>query len=195
MARPESVDPHQQYQEAATALGLTDRKHEQLRDDFEKAAIALERNLCDDSLRQVAGQTAVEYYETLLEKPLAKAGLGMTQRGVCGVKDKGGKVSVTEALSLVYSFRNGLRLPWDCMPAHWRTPSDLALQAKLEADIREGHLTADALTGTLGLLAKPWELSKLASLCKPQPGYTQNSYAKPLPLLSPPPDSWSGRRR
>jgi hypothetical protein len=193
-ARP-APDPKDQFREAVVVLGITNDKHRQLRSEFEFASLEMERNPCNDSLRQIAGQTAVAYYETLLERPFVKAKLEMTQRNLCSGKIDG-KWVPAEPLTLIQAFHNGLRLPWECLPADWRTPTDLALQAKLEADIRGWRLTSDALTGTLGLLAKPWDNSPHARACEAPPSQVDRSPRTQLPLVSAPPDSWSnGRRR
>jgi hypothetical protein len=199
MERPPTT-PRSQFREAAIALGITEAKHQALREDFEQTTILMDREPCNDSYRRVAGQAAVAYYETLLERPFMRAKLEMTQRSVCAVKINGKATTHTphEPLSFVQAFQNGLRLPWDCMPDEWQTPPDLALQAKLELNIKTGRLTSDALTGTLGLLASSWEGSVQARNCEPTASRISSSSSRGnIPLLAAPKDSWDGggRRR
>jgi hypothetical protein len=196
LAERRPLDARAQFLAAAAELGITDRQHNELRADFERSTIAMERDPCNENLRKLAGLAAVEYYETLLEKPFVKAKLTMTQRNVCEAKIDGRPVA-NDPLSLVDAFNRGLRLPWDCLPQEWRTPSDLALQATLETNIRTLRLTSDSLTGTLGLLAKPWENSHFAQRCEPREprrSYSDNSRPN-LPVIAAPPDSWNGPGR
>lgn len=192
-----SATPKSQFRDAAIALGVTDAKRKALRADFETATLLMDREPCNESYRKTAGQSAVTYYETLLERPFIRAKLEMTNRSVCASNANSAQMTrAQEPLSLVQAFHNGLRLPWDCMPDEWRTPSDLALQAKLELNIKSARLTSDALTGTLGLLATTWENSPQARACNPTAPYrSQSDYRAPLPKLAPPRDSWDGRAR
>lgn len=181
--------PKDRFSAAVNELGVTDTIHTKLRDDFERAALEMQRAPCDEDARARVGRAAVAYYETLLEKPFVKANLRMTRRGVC----TGQGEAKSEPLSLIEAFRGGLRLPWDCMPEEWRTPLDLALQAKLEGDIRSIRLTTESLSGTLGLLSQSWEQSSYRHACEPRAPRPESK--KRLPILAEPVDDWSRSRR
>lgn len=183
-----------QFSEAAASLGISEKKRIELRGDFERAMDAFLQNTCDENLRNIVGVTAVDYYETLLEKPFSKAKLYMTSSNVCAVRPNG-ELAATDPLAIAERFQRRLRLPWDCMPDDWRTPVDLALQSKLEASIHNGTLTSGSFTGTLALLAMPWEKSPQRNICRvAQPAMDRS---RPnLPVLAAPRDSWSeGSRR
>lgn len=186
--------PRERFLEAFAAQGVPAKKLAEIRLQFERASLDKERDPCNDSYRMIAGQAAVEYYEVLLEKPFLRAKLTMTDRNVYS-SDSRGAIVRREPLSLAAAFNQGLRLPWDCLPDEWRTPVDLALQSKLESDIRDGRLTSDALEGTLGLLSRPLEKSPHLSSCVEKTTVKPNTYTKRLPLLAAPPDDWSGSRR
>lgn len=189
------LTPRERFQDAAASMGTSTAKVAELRDQFERTILQKDRDQCNDTHRLLAGEAAVAYYETLLEQPFIKARLSMTRRNVCSL-DEHGVVIASDPLTIVTAFRQGLRLPWDCLPEEWRTPRDLALHARLEGDIRDGRLTSEVLTGTLGLLARPWEQSPRSRGCDAKPtAYYPNSYKQPLPLLAAPPDGWSGGRR
>ena len=169
---------------AASQLSITDSVRSSLRQEFSHALNEMERNLCDNSLREIAGQTAVAYYEALVEKPVIKAGLQLNRRGICEPAN-----GSTEPLTLSQFNPNGLRLPWDCMPGSWRTPLDLALQAKLEQYLRSGVLTSESLTGTLSALAKPSFDSAFNARCTHSHNYltsSQNNTWNQLPVLAGP---------
>lgn len=194
--RSKPADPRAEFRNAAVAVGVTDELREELRTTLTRAMIALENDGCDEIVRDRAGKAAVAYYETLLEKPFAKARLHMTRRGVCAVTRED-LANRADPLSLVADFQNGLRLPWDCMPIEWRTPSDLALQAKIESSIRSYLLSSEDLKGTLGILAKSWENSSLWRRCRAKQFPNSSNSRSPLPLIASPPDDWdrTPRRR
>lgn len=179
-----------QFLKAATKLGITEAKRTALRNDLQQALLEMERYKCEENQRLVAGQIAVAYYETLLEKPVVAANLHMTRRGICEVRSE----KPEEPLALARPFYGSLRLPWDCMPSEWRTPLDLALQAKIEQAIELGLLTTEGMTGTLGVISKSWNESQFKRQCAPRTVYEAPSYPRNLPVLAAPRDSWDRRR-
>ncbi len=181
-------------EKAALKLGVTDEVRTTLRQQFLKAMNDMQSELCDESLRDRAGRAAVQYYETLLEKPVTEAGLEITYQNRCQVR-LNRNTHPFQQMFAVSGLGSNLVLPWDCLPGHWRTPTDRALQAKLEQVLRTGHLTNDSLKGTLALLARPTKLSPIPALCNRE---TSSSNRRPnLPLISAPTDDWdrTPRRR
>ena len=192
MVRLGEVDHTATLEQAAIGQGVTDEVRAKLRQDFAKALIEMERELCDEWLRDRAGKQAVLYYETLLEKPVIAAGLEMTYHNRCQPKLNRNSHPF-ERLINGGGLGSNLTLPWDCLPDHWRTPTDRALQAALESVLRAGHLTNDSLTGTLALIARPTMLGPLPGLCRRPP---PDIYQRPnLPLIAEPTDDWDRRSR
>lgn len=187
--------PQRSFAKSAEALGLTESARQEVRSEFSLRLIEMEADPCNYTRRKNAGRAAVAYYETVLEKPFVAARLTIAKRGICETSKEEAGYRM-DPFSLVHEFRKGLRLPWDCLPIEWRTPEDLALQAKLEANIRNGLLNAQSLTGTLGVLSTPWELSPYAARCQIRPtSHSHDGSRRSLPLISSPPDDWVGSRR
>lgn len=180
------ADARTRFMQAAATLGITDEKRKMLRDDLQRDLIYMESDKCDETRRALAGLSAVAYYVTLLEKPVIAAKLHMTRRGICEVATE----KPEEPLSIARNFSGGLRLSWECMPGEWRTPLDLALQAKIEQGIALGVLTSEAMSGTLGVAAVSWKDSQFHARCSPAQRYEPSSSFRNLPVLSAPRDSW-----
>jgi hypothetical protein len=194
IAMSRQPDHNDLLEKAAVKLGVTSEVRAALRQQLLKAMHDMDRELCDESLRDRAGRAAVQYYETLLEKPVTEAGLEMTYHNRCQLRLNRGSHPF-ERLFSVSGIGSNLTLPWDCLPDHWRTPIDRAIQAKLEQVLRAGYLTNDSLKGTLAMLARPTKLSPISSLCN-RPSYSSDR-RRELPLISAPTDDWdrTPRRR
>jgi hypothetical protein len=188
------ADPKVTLEQAALTLGVTNEVRLKLRQDFQKALLDMERDLCEETLRDKAGKVAVRYYETLLEKPVIAAGLEVTYHNRCRPRPDANSHPF-ERIIAGHGLGSNLTLPWDCLPDHWRSPIDRALQARLERVISVGHLTNDSLTGTLALVARSTKLSPIRSICH-RPSH-ESSRQPNLPLISEPTDDWDrrGRRR
>lgn len=185
-------DHNASFEQSASKLGVTEELRADLRHQFEKDLLGMEREICDESMRDKAGRTAVKYYETLLERPVIDAGLEMTYDSRCQLRADRNSHPF-ERLFAKRGLGSNLTLPWDCMPARWRTPLDRALQAKLEHVIGTGLLTNDSLTGTLAVVARPTKLSPIGRLCN-QPAYRHERRPN-LPLISAPTDDWDRQSR
>lgn len=189
---PKDIDHRASLAEAAARLGVTDEVRASLRNDLQKTIGYLGGDLCDESLRDQVGRAAVAYYETLLEKPVMEAGLEMTYDSRCMPRISLG-THPFEALRSRGGLGGNLTLPWNCLPEKWRTPTDRALQARLEQLIKSGHITSESLTGTLAVIARPTRVSPLRGLCR-RPTH-EVSRSRPLPLNYVPPDDWDRAHR
>ena len=181
------LDATSSLEQAAARLGVTDASRERLREDFRYALLEFGKDTCDEENRTRAGKAAVAYYETLLEKPFTEAGLEMTAEALCQPATRRG-VHPFEVLIL----GGRQTLPWGCLPLAWRTPVDLALQARLEQAIRSGTLTSSSLTGTLALIAQPLPGGHLVNSCR-RPN--KDSSRRDLPVNAAPNDDSGPRRR
>lgn len=190
-----ATDPRVSFEQAALRLEVTDQVRTQLRMDFEKALLAMEEDLCEETYRNRAGKAAVRYYETLLEKPIISAGLEVSYHNRCQSRPRGTSHPL-ERIFATSGIGANLTLPWDCQPDRWRSPMDRALQMKLQWTINVGHLTSENLTGTLALLARSPKLSPIPNLCTRRQSYGHDRRPN-LPLISTPTDDWdrTGRRR
>ena len=184
------------FAESAAKLGVTEEVRQELREQFQKELQKMDGDLCEETYRVRAGKAAVKYYETLLEKPVLAGGLEFTYDNRCQHRT-GFQVHPLERMLSVKGLGGNLTLPWDCMPSSWRTPTDRALQAKLEKMLSVGYLTTDTLSGTLAVIARSPKLSPIASICR-RPAESSRGYrrASDLPLISTPTDDWDrGSRR
>lgn len=176
------------FDRAATELGVTAERRKELSDTLQAAYNDLEEVPCDEGLLDRAGRATVAYYETLLEKPLLAANLGMTYESFCQPKlDK--NAHPLEPLLNRRGLGMNLKLPWTCMPLNWRPPLERALQTRLEGYLASGRIPADAFTGTLALIATPRKRSPLQHECRSSSsaGYSQQ---RSLPVERVPLDDW-----
>ncbi len=187
-----SDDHKSSFERAAAKFGVTDALRADLRQQFQKTLVEMDRDICDETLRDRAGKAAVAYYETLIEKPVTEAGLEVTYDSRCQSRPDRNRHPF-EQLFMQRGLGSNLTLPWDCMPSHWRTPLDRALQAKLEQMIISGRLTSESLSGTLAIISRPTKLSAIPGMCRRA---SSDTARRNLPLINAPTDDWDrGRRR
>ena len=175
----------QRFATSALELGVTDAMREQLGAALQSALTDLDEVPCDEGLQSRAGKAAVAYYETLLEKPIVAAGLMVTFDSYCRELPSKNDHPLTPLVRRLGLGAN-LRLPWSCMPDGWRTPLHRALQTRLEAGLATGRLPADALTGTLSMIARPQKQGALAYQCNRR----ALPYRPNLPVQAAPQDDW-----
>lgn len=176
------------FERTAANLGITADRRKELSDALQSAFRDLEEVPCDEGLRERAGAAAVAYYETLLERPLLVANLGMTYESLCQPKlDK--NAHPLEPLLNRRGLGMNLKLPWSCMPVTWRPPVERALQTRLEGYLASGRIPADAFTGTLALIATPLKRSPLRHECQSSSS-GGSGYRRPLPVEAAPRDDW-----
>jgi hypothetical protein len=179
-------------EKAAANAGVTDELRLKLRLDFEKSLVEVGQEPCDEGLRDRVGKAAVIYYETLLEKPITAAGLEMTYASRCQPK-LDPRTHPMEIILAHQGLGEGLSLPWGCLPSHWRTPADRAIQARIEHLIRTGMLTSDSLSGTLAIVARPKRGSPIAAMCAARSHFSGRR--EQLPVNAAPTDDWDRRPR
>jgi hypothetical protein len=188
LLKPASIAA-ERLERAAGELGVSDAVRHELGETLYFAFRDLDEVPCDRGLHERTGKAAVAYYETLLEKPLLKAGLTVSYDTFCE-QPPTADIHPLAPLLARRGLGGGLKLPWSCMPERWRTPTHRALQTRLEYYVGSGRLPAEGLSGTLALIARPMRQGALQGECL-RPSYGGAPQHRPnLPVQAAPLDDW-----